>query len=36
VYRTVYRSKFTGPDVTETSHTAGIDLSLSLGAKFSF
>lgn len=32
----VYRSDFTGPDVTNTSYTRGIEYALSLSANFSF
>ena len=32
----VYRSDFTGPDVTNTSYTRGIEYALSLSADFSF
>lgn len=32
----VYRSDFTGPDVTKTSYTKGIEYSIGLGASFSF
>jgi outer membrane receptor protein involved in Fe transport len=32
----VYRSKFTGGDVTKTSYTKGIEFSFTLGAQFSF
>ncbi len=32
---TVYRSQYIGSDVLKTSYTAGIDVSLSLGARFS-
>lgn len=32
----VYRSEFTGPDVTKTSYTKGIEYSISLGASFAF
>lgn len=32
----VYRSEYTGPDVTKSTYTRGIDYTLSLGAKFTF
>jgi outer membrane receptor protein involved in Fe transport len=35
-YQTVYRSEFIGDDVLKTSHTAGFEISLTLGAQFSF
>ncbi len=35
-YQTVYRSEFTGEDVLKSSHTAGIELSVGIGAEFSF
>jgi TonB-dependent receptor len=35
-FETVYRSKYTGPDQLKTSHTAGVEFSISLTAEFSF
>jgi TonB-dependent receptor len=32
----VYRSDYTGPDVTKTSYTQGVEFSISLGASFDF
>lgn len=32
----VYRSEFTGPDLVKTSYSKGIELSLSVGAEFTF
>ncbi|MCA8977305.1 MAG: hypothetical protein KDC98_21465, partial [Planctomycetes bacterium] len=34
--RTVYRSAYIGPDITKTSHTEGIDISIGIGGTIRF